>query len=91
MIKSVEVKHGRTEQPKDFYQRLKHAFFQGRSGPGLVEDQAFKSLFVHNLHPCVHTSVNFVNENETKICSSTHIFHLMRTRLDETETPINKQ
>ena len=35
MIKSVKAKHGRTERPKDFYQRPKHAFFQGRSGPGL--------------------------------------------------------
>ena len=64
MIKSVEVKHGRTERPKDFYQRLKYAFFQGRSGPGLVEDQAFKSLFVHNLHPCVRTHVSLFSRGQ---------------------------
>ena len=58
MIKYVEVKHGHTERPKDFYQRLEHVFFQGRSGPALVEDQAFKSLFVQNLHPCVWTHMS---------------------------------
>ena len=59
-ISAIQIKHRRNEHPREFYYRLRHAFFQGRNGPGLVEDRAFKSLCLHNLHPCVRTHVTLM-------------------------------
>ncbi|KAJ8375526.1 hypothetical protein SKAU_G00061060 [Synaphobranchus kaupii] len=63
-ISALQIKHRRSEAPKEFYNRLKHAFFQGRNGPGLTEDRAFKSLFLHNLHPCVRTHVTLMTQKD---------------------------
>lgn len=45
------------EPPKEYYRRLRAAYFQGRNAPGLEEDQAFKSLFLHNLHESIRYDV----------------------------------
>ena len=63
-ISAIQIKHRRSEHPREFYNRLRHAFFQGRNGPGLVEDRAFKSLFLHNLHPCVRTHVTLMTRKD---------------------------
>nr|XP_054594803.1 uncharacterized protein LOC129162479 [Nothobranchius furzeri] len=52
------IKHRRNEPPREYYRRLKSAYFQGRNGPGLEEDPAFRSLFIHNLHECVRSEVS---------------------------------
>ncbi|KAM4579287.1 uncharacterized protein V3H82_008529 [Fundulus diaphanus] len=44
------IQQKRTEAPKEYYRRLRAAYFQGRNAPGLEEDHTFKSLFLHNLH-----------------------------------------
>ena len=56
-INAIQIKHRRTEAPREFYNRLRHTYFQGSSAPGLENDRAFKSLFIHNLHPCVRNQV----------------------------------
>ncbi|KAJ8334252.1 hypothetical protein SKAU_G00398910 [Synaphobranchus kaupii] len=61
-ISALQIRHRRSEAPKEFYNRLKHAFFQGRNGPGLTEDRAFKSLFLHNLHSCIRTHVTLMTQ-----------------------------
>ncbi|KAL7372807.1 hypothetical protein ABVT39_022704 [Epinephelus coioides] len=43
----LQKKH---EPPREYFRRLRTAYFQGRNAPGLEEDHAFKSLFLHNLH-----------------------------------------
>ncbi|KAJ8333565.1 hypothetical protein SKAU_G00415730 [Synaphobranchus kaupii] len=63
-ISALQIRHCRSETPKEFYNRLKHAFFQERNGPGLTEDRAFKSLFLHNLHPCVRTHVTLMTQKD---------------------------
>ncbi|XP_070412298.1 uncharacterized protein [Nothobranchius furzeri] len=55
---AFSIKHGRNEPPRENYRRLKSAYFQGRNGPGLEEDPAFRSLFIHNLHECVRSEVS---------------------------------
>ncbi|KAF0037918.1 hypothetical protein F2P81_010792 [Scophthalmus maximus] len=50
----MQKKH---ESPRDYYRRLRNAYFQGRNAPGLEEDHAFKSLFLHNLHECLRYEV----------------------------------
>ncbi|KAJ8369503.1 hypothetical protein SKAU_G00095310 [Synaphobranchus kaupii] len=56
-IFALQIRQRRSEAPTEFYNRLKHAFFQGRNGPGLTEDRAFKSLFLHNLHSRTHVTL----------------------------------
>ena len=56
-ISAIQIRQRRTEPPREYYARLRHAFFQGSSAPGLEEHRAFRSLFIHNLHPCVRTHV----------------------------------
>ncbi|KAK9539434.1 hypothetical protein VZT92_004542 [Zoarces viviparus] len=51
------ISQGRLEAPRDYFRRLRSAYFQGRNAPGLEEDQAFKSLFLHNLHDSVRYDV----------------------------------
>ncbi|KAF7215203.1 transcript variant X2, partial [Nothobranchius furzeri] len=41
---AFSIEHGRNEPPREYYRRLKSAYFQGRNGPGLEEDPAFRSL-----------------------------------------------
>ncbi|KAF0024923.1 hypothetical protein F2P81_021804 [Scophthalmus maximus] len=50
----MQKKH---ESPRDYYRRLRNAYFQGRNAPGLEEDHAFKSLFLPNLHECLRYKV----------------------------------
>ena len=57
MVAALQIKHSRREHPRDYYQRLRHAYFQGKNAPGLEENPIFKSLFLQNLHPCVRTHV----------------------------------
>ena len=57
MVAALQIKHSRRESPKDYYNRLRHAYFQGNNAPGLEENPTFKSLFLKNLHPCVRTHV----------------------------------
>ncbi|XP_076855080.1 uncharacterized protein LOC143510013 [Brachyhypopomus gauderio] len=59
-MSAINIKHKRSEHPRDYFNRLKQTFFQGRNGPGLTEDRTFKSLFLHNLHPCVRTHVTLL-------------------------------
>ena len=55
MVAAIQVKHSRREHPRDYYMRLRHAYFQGKNAPPLEESPTFKSLFVNNIHPYVHT------------------------------------
>ena len=57
VVAALQVKHSCHEHPRDYYQLLKHAYFQGKNAPGLEENPTFKSLFLQNFHPCVHTHV----------------------------------
>ena len=50
----LQKKH---ESPRDFYRRLRTAYFQGHNAPGLEEDRGFKSLFLHNLHESLRYDV----------------------------------
>lgn len=59
-LKAIQIKHRRSEAPREYYSRLRNAYFQGSNKPGLEEDQGFKSLFLHNLHPCVRTHVTLM-------------------------------
>ncbi|XP_060795399.1 uncharacterized protein LOC132898048 [Neoarius graeffei] len=52
-----EIKQKWSEAPREYYRRLRTAYFQGSSALGLEEDRGFKSLFLHNLHPSVRTQV----------------------------------
>ncbi len=54
---ALQVKHSRLEHPRDYYNCLRHAYFQGKNAPGLEEDFLFKSLFLKNLHPCISVQV----------------------------------
>ena len=47
----------KNETPREYYRRLRTAYFQGRNAPGLEEETAFKSLFLHNLHESVRYDV----------------------------------
>ena len=58
LVAASQIKHSRREHPRDFYKRLRHAYFQGKNAPGLEESSTFKSLFLRNLHPCVRTHVS---------------------------------
>ena len=40
----------KNESPRDYYMRLRTAYFHGRNAPGLEEDRTFKCSFLHNLH-----------------------------------------
>ena len=57
MVAALQIKHSRQEHPRDYYWRLRHAYFHGRNTPGLEENSSFKSLFLHNLHPCIRPQV----------------------------------
>lgn len=56
-LSAIRIQQKRTEPPREYYRRLRNAYFQGSSEPGLEEDRGFRSLFLHNLHPCVRTHV----------------------------------
>ncbi|MED6275465.1 hypothetical protein CHARACLAT_026818 [Characodon lateralis] len=45
------------EPPREYFHRLKTAYFQRCYAPGLEEDHTFKSLFLHNLHVSVQYDV----------------------------------
>ena len=47
----------KNEPPREYYRRLRTAYFQGRNAPGLEEETAFRSLFLHNLHESVRYDV----------------------------------
>ena len=47
----------KNEPPSEYYRRLRSAYFQGRYAPGLEEETAFKSLFLHNLHESVRYDI----------------------------------
>lgn len=57
LVAASQIKHSRREHPRDYYKRLRHAYFQGKNAPGLEENPIFRSLFLRNLHPCVRTHV----------------------------------
>ena len=63
-ITAIQVKQNRSEHPREYYRRLRHAFFQGKNRSGLEEDPAFKSLYLHNLHPCVRTQVTLMTQQD---------------------------
>lgn len=47
---NVKKKH---DPPREYFRCFRAADFQGRSAPGLEEEQAFKSLFLHYLHESI--------------------------------------
>lgn len=57
IVAALQIKHSRLENPRDFYQRLRHTYFQGRNAPGLEENPQFKSMFLRNLHPSIRVHV----------------------------------
>lgn len=54
---ALTITQKRNEPPREYYRRLRAAYFQGRNAPGLEEDRSFKSLYLHNLHECVRYDV----------------------------------
>uniref|UniRef100_A0A3P8WGU8 Uncharacterized protein n=1 Tax=Cynoglossus semilaevis TaxID=244447 RepID=A0A3P8WGU8_CYNSE len=57
MLCAMQIEQKRSESPREYYRRLRNAYFQGSSAPGLEEDRGFKSLFLHNLHSSVRNHV----------------------------------
>ena len=57
IITASQIKHSRRENPRDYFRRLRHVYFQGKNAPGLEENPTFKCLFLRNLHPCIRTHV----------------------------------
>ncbi|XP_055362228.1 uncharacterized protein LOC129603674 [Betta splendens] len=57
IFEAFNVLHKRNEPPKEYYRRLRKAYFQGRNTPGLEEDSTFQSLFLHNLHDSIQFDV----------------------------------
>ena len=57
IVTASEIKHSRRENPKDYFKRLRHVYFQGKNEPGLEENPTFKAMFLRNLHPCIRTHV----------------------------------
>ncbi|KAL7383521.1 hypothetical protein ABVT39_012327 [Epinephelus coioides] len=53
----LEASHKKQESPKEYYWRLRVAYFQGHNAPGLEEEHGFKSMFWHNLHETVRYNV----------------------------------
>ncbi len=53
LIAALAIEQGHHETPRDYYHRLRQAYFGARSEPGMEEDISFKSLFLRNLHPIV--------------------------------------
>ncbi|KAM3612667.1 uncharacterized protein V6R79_012474 [Siganus canaliculatus] len=47
---ALGIHQKRSESPKEYFRRLRAAYFQGRNAPGLEEEPAFKALFLNNLH-----------------------------------------
>ena len=54
---ALSVTQKGNEPPREYYMRLRAAYFQGRSAPVFEEDKSFKSLFLHNLHDSVRYDV----------------------------------
>lgn len=53
LIATLAIEQGRHETPRDYYHRLRRAYYGARSEPGMEADTGFKSLFIRNLHPIV--------------------------------------
>ncbi|KAM3608871.1 uncharacterized protein V6R79_005962 [Siganus canaliculatus] len=58
MEAALKTRQEKSEPPKQFYWRLRSAYFQGRNAPGLEEDPAFRALFLNNLHSDIQWFVN---------------------------------
>ncbi len=54
---AFNIIHKRSEPPREYFRRLRVAYFQGRNAPGLEEEHQFKCLFVNNLHESVRFEV----------------------------------
>lgn len=62
-IGAFSIMHKKMEPPKEYYRRLRAAYFQGYNAPGIEEDHGFKSLFLHNLHESVRYDVTMHSRN----------------------------
>ncbi|XP_042276339.1 uncharacterized protein LOC121903408 [Thunnus maccoyii] len=56
-LSALTITQRKHEPPREYYRRLRAAYFQGRNAPGLEEEQAFRSLFLHNLHESIRYDV----------------------------------
>lgn len=56
-LSAHQIRHKRTENPREYYVRLRIAYFQGRNASGQEEDRRFKSLFLTNLHHSIRDQV----------------------------------
>jgi len=56
-LSANQIRHKRTENPREYYVRLRTAYFQGRNTSGQEEDRRFKSLFLTNLHHSIRDQV----------------------------------
>ncbi|XP_051571559.1 uncharacterized protein LOC127451142 [Myxocyprinus asiaticus] len=56
-IAAFAITQKRHEPPREYYRCLRTTYFQGSNEPGLEEERAIKSLFLHNLHECVRYDV----------------------------------
>lgn len=54
---ALSIIQKKLEPPREYYRRLRVAYFQGRNAPGLEEDHTFKSLSVNNLHESIRFDV----------------------------------
>ena len=62
-LSAAQIKQRRTESPREYYRRLRGAYFQGSSTPGQEEDDChFRLMFIHNLHSSVRTHVTLACE-----------------------------
>ncbi|MEQ2246384.1 hypothetical protein ILYODFUR_038006 [Ilyodon furcidens] len=59
------IQQNKSEAPREYYQRLRAAYFQGRNAPGNEEEHAFNSLFLHSLHESVRYDVTMYCRTQT--------------------------
>ncbi|MEQ2164357.1 hypothetical protein GOODEAATRI_005886 [Goodea atripinnis] len=64
-LQTFAIQQKKSEAPREYYRCLRAAYFQGRNAPGTEEEQAFKSLFLHNLHENVRYDVTMYCRTKT--------------------------
>lgn len=64
-LSAFEIKQGRHESPREYYERLRKMYFAGRDDPRAEEDVMFKSLFVNNLYPTVRKPLSLLVDTDS--------------------------
>ena len=56
-LSAMNILQKKNKSPRVYYRRLRTTYFGGCRTPGLEDDRAFKSLFLHNLHESIRYEV----------------------------------